>query len=147
METVAADRWCDCVDAPRYTSRPLPESLLQHPTECGFPEGPCTAPAHRTTIHKHCGRPLLLRYCRCGSTGFTLDVERNWLTCYECGWPTRAWFEGSGTPAPEHLAGLRPVTYHEYVHVPGSPKQVAAKLGTEERIELDHRFKGQWVRD
>ncbi len=88
-----------------------------------------------------------MRYCGCGSTGFTLDVEREWWVCYTCGWPRRTWFEGSGTPAPENLAGLRPETYHEYIPVTGTPKQIAARLGSDERVALNLRFTGRWVWD
>jgi hypothetical protein len=88
-----------------------------------------------------------MRYCGCGGTGFTLDVDRNWWVCFRCGWPTHAWFEAAGSPAPAHLAGLRPVTYHEFVPVTGTPKQLVAKLGTDERVEVNRRFTGAWVRD
>ena len=136
--------WCECADAPRRARGPA--SLLDHPTPCEFPEGICSVPEHRTTIHRECGRPLLMRYCGCGSTGFTHDIERDWWVCVWCGWPTRAWFEAAGKPAPVHLAGLRPVTYHEFVPVTGTAKQIAKRLD-ERQIELNGRFAGAWVRD
>lgn len=144
MDTVVADRWCDCADAPLRVTGPV--SLLGHPGGCEFPVGICSVREHRTTIHKHCGRPLLMRYCGCGGTCFTFDVERDWWVCFGCGWPTRAWFRSAGTPAPEHLAGVRPVTYHEFVPVMGPAKQVA-KVLDEREIELNRRFAGTWIRD
>lgn len=144
MGTIVADHWCDCADAPLWAHGAV--SLLGHPGGCEFPEGICTVREHRMTVHERCGRPLLVRYCGCGSTGFTLDVERNWWVCVWCGWPTRAWYRAAGAPAPEHLAGLRPITYHEFVPVPGSAKQVA-KVLDERETELNRRFAGAWVRD
>jgi hypothetical protein len=38
------------------------------------------------------------------------------------------------------------VTYHEFVVVPGSAKQVA-KVLDEREIELNRRFAGTWIRD
>lgn len=144
MGNVTADRWCDCADASLRVTGAV--SLLGHPGGCAFPEDVCSVREHRITVHRHCGRPLLMRYCGCGSTGFTHDTERDWWVCVWCGWPTRAWFQAAGTPAPEHLTGLRPVTYHEFVPVTGTPKVIASQLD-EREIELNRRFAGTWVRD
>ncbi len=81
-----------------------------------------------------------MRYCDCGDPGFTLDPERGWWVHYICGWPTRGWFEACGTPAPEPLAGLRPVTYHEFPIVPDK------QLTPEQRV-VSRAHAGTWVRD
>lgn len=130
--------WCDCPDGP-VRSRGA-ATLLDHPTPCAFPDGICTVREHRITVHAKCERPLLVQFCACGDTGFTLDPERGWWVHYVCGWPTRAWFEGSAKPAPEHLAGLRPVTYHEFLVVPD-------KQMTPEQRVVSKAHAGSWVRD
>lgn len=136
--------WCDCADAPLFTNGPA--TLLDHPGACEFPGAVCTVRAHRAIAHDRCGRELLVRFCGCGGTGFTHDVDRDWWVCYRCGWPTRAWYEGSGKPAPEQLAGMRPVTYHEFVAVPRSPQSAYARLDERQR-ELNKAFANSWVRD
>lgn len=138
MGTSAAGRWCECADAPRY-ARGAP-SLLDHPTPCAFPDGVCTERSHRVTTHAKCGRELLVRYCGCGGTGFTLDPERGWWVHYACSWPTRAWFEATGVPASDELAGLRPVTYHEFPVVPEK------QLSNEQKV-VSRAHAGAWVRD
>ena len=138
MGKIAAGRWCDCADAPRHARGAV--TLLDHPTPCAFPDGICSERSHRVTVHHKCGRELLMRFCGCGDTGFTLDPARGWWVHYACGWPTRAWFEGSGAPAPEHLAGLRPVTYHEFPVVPD-------KQMTDEQKAVSRAHAGSWVRD
>lgn len=81
-----------------------------------------------------------MRYCGCGDTGLALDPARGWWVHYACGWPTRARFEAAGAPAPEELAGLRPVTYHESPVAP--EKQLSEEL---KAVSLSHA--GTWVRD
>lgn len=144
MDTVVADRWCDCEDAPRY-ARGAP-TLLDHPGECEFPDGICSARAHRVTVHAKCGRELRMRYCGCGGTGFSYDPERGWWVCYMCGWPRRAWYEAAGSPAAEHLAGVRSVTYHEFAVIPTAPKATYARLDERERA-INRARSGTWVRD
>ncbi len=136
--------WCECPDAPLYARGPA--TLLDHPLGCEFPVGVCTDRAHRVTIHAACGRPLQMRFCRCSPSGYTLDLERGWWVHYSCGWPTRAWFEGSGRPAPDDLLGVRPVTYHEFVAVPRNPRSTYDRL-TEEQKRLNGTYGGSWVRD
>jgi hypothetical protein len=136
--------WCECDDAPRYARGAA--TLLDHPGACDFPDGICTERAHRVTVHPACGRELRIRFCGCGGTGFSHDVERDWWVHYECGWPTRAWYEAAGRPAPDHLAGLRPVTYHEFRVVPENPRAVYERLDPRQR-ELNRARAGSWVRD
>lgn len=138
MGNVVATAWCECDDAPIW-ARGAP-TLLDHPTPCEFPDRPCTAREHRVTVHRQCGRSLLMRYCGCGADGFSLDPERGWWVHYVCGWPTRAWFAAAGQPAPDDLAGLRPRTYHEFPVVPDK------QMTTEQRA-ISRRFAGGWVRD
>lgn len=139
-----ASEWCDCPDAP-HTVRGA-ATLLAHPGGCEFPEGVCTVRAHRVTRHEACGRELLMRYCGCIPSGYTFDEERGWWVHYVCGWPTRAWYEAAGQPAPESLAGLRPVTLHEYPVVPRNPKKAYERL-TEAQRRLNDTYAGEWVRD
>ncbi len=63
-----------------------------------------------------------------------------------CGWPTLGWYEATGQPAPPHLTGLRPVTYHEFAAVPRSPKPVYERL-TDEQKRLNDAYAGTFVRD
>lgn len=79
-------------------------------------------------------------------SGYTLDPDRGWWVHYYCGWPTRAWYEAAGQPAPDRLVGLRPVTLHEYVSVPRGPKSKEDPL-THVQRRLDSALIGQWVRD
>lgn len=137
-------RWCDCTDAPIVA--PGAATFFDHPDGCAFPDGVCSVRAHRVTVHARCGRELLMRYCGCGATAFTHDLERDWWVHYVCGWPTRAWFDAAGRPAPDHLAGMRPVTYHEFVAVPESPRTTYERLGEAQRIANKARA-GGWVRD
>jgi hypothetical protein len=138
MGTDAAGRWCECADAPRYARGAA--TLLDHPMPCAFPDGACEVRSHRVTVHAKCGRELLVRYCGCGDTGFTLDPARGWWVHYACGWPSRAWFETTGSPAPDELAGLRPVTYHEFPVLPD-------KQMTDEQKVVSRAHAGAWVRD
>lgn len=121
-------------------------TLLDHSGECGFPNGICTVRAHRVMVHEKCGRELEMRFCGCGATGFTYDPDRGWWVHYACGWPTKLWFDAHGTRAPEHLRGLRPVTYHEFVTVPMSPRKRYERLDERQRA-LNKEFDGHWVRD
>jgi len=108
-----------------------PLTFLDHDEGCGFPEGPCTTDAHRLTVHVACGLPLLMRFCGCPpGQGWTLDPERDWWVDHWCGWPRRAWFEASGTPAPPGLAGRKPVTWHDYPSVTGKARE---RLGEDAR--------------
>ena len=144
LDAVGANEWCDCPDAPIYAFGPA--TFLDHPDGCAFPLSVCTVRAHRVTVHKGCGRELAIRFCGCPPSGYSLDPERGWWVHYSCGWPTRAWFEGSGRPAPDHLLGLRPVTFHEYAAVPRGPKSRKDPLTPEQR-RLNDAQVGQWVRD
>jgi len=145
MEEPVSAAWCDCADAPRCVRGPA--TLLDHPGGCEFPDGICTVRAHRLTVHVDCGRPLAVRFCSCLPSGYEFDEARGWWVHYVCGWPTRAWWEGAGSPeAPEHLRRLRPVTYHEFAVVPRSPQSTWERL-TEEQRALNDARAGNWVRD
>jgi hypothetical protein len=85
-------------------------------------------------------------FCGCLPSGYTFDRERGWWVHYWCGWPTRAWFEAAGSPAPVHLRGIKPATYHEFVIVPKSPKSVYSRL-TDEQKSLNDGFAGTYVWD
>ncbi len=85
-------------------------------------------------------------FCGCLPSGYSLDVERGWWVHYFCGWPTRAWFEAAGRPAPDHLAGVKPVTYHEFAVVPRSPKKTYERL-TDEQRRLNDAYAGSMVWD
>jgi hypothetical protein len=137
--------WCECPDAPVTAKGPL--TLLDHSDDCGFPARQCDEPVHQRMIHETCGRPVKMRFCCCGGDyGFALDPERGWWVHYNCGWPTRAWFTGSGSPAPADLAGLKPITWHPFEPVPRSPKTVWLRLSEAQRaLNLD--YLGRWVRD
>lgn len=136
--------WCDCPDAPTRATGAV--TLLDHPGGCEFPAGACTVRAHRVMTHKSCGRPIRMRFCGCIPSGYTFDCARGWWVHYVCGWPTRAWYEAEGRPAPDSLAGLRPVTLHEYAVVPKNPKQTYDRL-TDEQKRINAQFDGVWVRD
>lgn len=140
----AVGAWCDCFDAPTYVLGPA--TFLDHPSGCDFPIGVCTIRAHRVKVHEVCGRELMMRFCACQPSGYTFDVERDWWVHYHCGWPTRAWYERAGKPAPVHLLGIRPVTLHEYVSVPRGPTNRDDPLKPEQR-RLNDAHVGQWVRD
>ncbi len=143
-DTASAGIWCDCPDAPTYVRGPA--TFLEHPSGCDFPTGICTVRAHRVTVHEACKRELRVRFCACPPSGYTFDPDRGWWVHYPCGWPTRAWYEGAGREAPEHLLGMRPVTVHEFVSVPRGPKSKKDPLSPEQR-RLDDAMAGQWVRD
>lgn len=136
--------WCSCPDAPWFVDKPY--TLLDHDETCGFPVSPCSVRAHRITVHKGCGRPMPVRFCGCQPSGYSYDVARGWWVHYYCGWPTRAWYEGAGKPAPDHLLGMRPVTLHEFVSVPRGPRTKEDPLTPEQR-RLNDAQVGQWVRD
>jgi hypothetical protein len=143
-ESSTAQPWCDCPDAPLFARGAA--TVIDHPGGCEFPEQVCTRRAHRVTVHEGCGRELRVRFCGCPPSGYTLDPERGWWVHYTCGWPTRALYEGTGRPAPQHLAGLRPVTYHEFAVVPRSPKSAYERLTMDQR-RINHIYAGTWVRD
>ena len=136
--------WCDCPDAPLYARGPV--TLLAHPGGCEYPVAACTVRAHRLTIHDACERPVVMRFCECLGSEYTFDPERRWWVHCVCGWPTRAWFEGSGKRAPPDLLGLRPATYHEFVPVPRTPRAAYDTL-TKEQKKQNAARKGTWVRD
>lgn len=139
-----AGSWCECPNAPIYVRGPV--TFLDHPGGCEFPTGVCTVRAHRVTVHEACGRELAIRFCGCLPSGYSFDPERGWWVHYHCGWPTPAWYEGTGHLAPEHLLGMRPVTWHEFVSVPHGPKSKEDPLTPEQR-RLNDALIGQWVRD
>ncbi len=141
---VSPKRWCDCADAPRFAHGPA--TLLNHPGDCGFPDEVCAVREHRVTVHSACGLELLMLFCGCGATAFTLDPERGWWVHYVCGWPTQAWYDAAGRPAPEPLAGLRPVTWHEFPVIPQTPKAVYRRLDERQRAVNQARA-GTSVRD
>lgn len=85
-------------------------------------------------------------FCGCLPSGYTFDVERGWWVHYYCGWPKQAWFDAEGKPAPDHLAGIKPVTYREFVIVPRSPKTTYQRL-TDEQKALNDAFAGAMVWD
>ncbi len=136
--------WCECDDAPVYARGAA--TLLDHPDECGFPDRLCSVRNHRMTFHDRCGLPLQMRFCGCGATGFTFDLDRRWWVHYACGWPTRAWYASAAQTAPDHLVGLRPVTYHEFVAIPETPKASYSRLNERER-DINRKRAGTWVRD
>ncbi len=137
-------RWCRCEDAPWFARAPL--TILDHAWSCGFPATPCSVREHRVVRHKGCGREMPLRFCGCGATGFTLDPARDRWVHYGCGWPTRAWFAACGSLPKDDLLGLKPVTYHEFVVTPKSPKKTYARL-TEAQQRLNDEYAGRWIRD
>jgi hypothetical protein len=134
--------WCDCEDAPLEARGSL--TLLDHDEECGFPEQRCTDAAHRMRVHDGCGRPVPMRFCACAPSGYTYDVDRAWWVHYQCGWPTKAWYTGAARPAPEHLLGLKPVTYHEYVPVTGKANLELLSSSARRRNKV---ASGGWVWD
>jgi len=136
--------WCECRDAPIFAGAPA--TFLDHASGCEYPTGVCTVRAHRVKVHDKCGRELVMRFCGCMPSGYTLDTERGWWVHYSCGWPTHAWYEAEGKPAPESLLGVRPVTLHEYVSVHRGPKKKPDPLTPEQRLLNDARI-GGWVRD
>ena len=89
-----------------------------------------------------------MRNCACVADRFeyTFDVDRGWWVHSSCGWPTRAWFESAGTPAPNHLTAMRPVTYHDFVTVPRSPKTTYDRLSDEQK-RVNDDYVGRSVRD
>ena len=141
---VDTSMWCDCSDAPLIVRGAA--TVLDHPGGCAFPAGICQVREHRVTVHVACGRELRMRFCGCGATAFAWDVERDWWVHHVCGWPTRAWYEAAGAPAPDRIAGWRPVTYHEFVAVPSSPRSVYDSLSAEQR-RSNEGHAGAWVRD
>ena len=114
-------------------------TLLDHPTPCAFPDGACEVRSHRVTVHAKCGRELLVRYCGCGDTGFTLDPARGWWVHYACGWPTRAWFETADRPR-LMSCGAAP---GDLPRVPVLPD----KQMTDEQKVVSRAHAGAWVRD
>jgi hypothetical protein len=143
-DSSSTGRWCECPDAPVYVRGPA--TYLDHPGECEFPGGTCTVRAHRVTVHEKCGRELAVRFCGCLPSGYSFDPERGWWVHYLCGWPKKAWYEGAGRSAPDHLVGIRPVTYHEYLGVSRGPKSKTDPLTRERRRQNDALI-GSWVRD
>ena len=65
---------------------------------------------------------------------------------YVCGWPTRAWYEGSGRSAPEALVGLKPTAYHEYQSVPMTPRVKYDRLTPDQKLK-NRAAVGTWVWD
>ena len=135
-------KWCECEDGPVSATGPL--TMLAHDESCGFPERRCENDQHRITIHDACGKPVRMRYCTCTASGYTHDVARDWWVHYACGWPTKAWYAGSDKPAPPKLAGIKPVTYHEYVPVTG--KANTDRLSNEAK-KRNKAAIGSWVWD
>jgi len=88
----------------------------------------------------------MVRFCACPPSGYTFDAERGWWVHYYCGWPTRAWYEAAGKPAPDLLLGMRPVTLHEYVGVAKGSKAIGDPLMPGQR-RLNDAQVGLWVRD
>lgn len=138
--------WCGCDQAPVLATGAL--TILDHPGRCGFPIQRCEEDGHRLVRHEECGRPVAMRFCGCGkaTSGFTFDRERGWWVHYQCGWPTRAWYEGSGRPAPPQLLGIKPITYHEFVAVPRAPKATYLRLTAEQKV-INDEFAGRWIWD
>ena len=138
--------WCTCQDRPRYVTGPL--GMLDHPGGCDFPKGICEATAHRMTVHALCGRPIEMLFCGCTGSdhGYSHDEARDWWVHYACGWPTQAWFEVAGRQVPDHLRGVRPVTFHEFPVVPRNPKAAYSRLD-EHAQKVNRDFAGRWVRD
>lgn len=140
--TSNTSRWCECDDSPVVVTRAL--TMLDHDEDCGFPEKRCANDRHRMAVHDACGKLILMRYCACGSSGFTHEPARDWWVHYVCGWPTRAWYTTSGKHAPEPLRGIKPVTYHEYVPVTG--KRLLARLSPDGQ-KRNRASAGTWVWD
>jgi hypothetical protein len=137
--------WCTCVDAPVKAKGPL--TLLDHGDACGFPESRCADSSHHRFVHQSCGLPVEMRFCDCrGEYGFTYDRDRGWWVHVACGWPTRAWYGGNGSPAPPSLAGLKPVTWHTFAVVPKSPKAPWSRLSPMQQAWND-AYAGRWVWD
>jgi len=123
-------------------------TVLEHDEGCGFPERRCKNDVHRMFVHAACGRPVRMRFCGCSDTdhGYTFDTTRGWWVHYVCGWPTKAWYEGSGSPLPPGLGGVKPVTYHEYRAVPRSPARPWKSLTPQQQAANDAAV-GRWVWD
>jgi hypothetical protein len=136
--------WCACEDAPWLAHGPL--TLLDHPDDCGFPAQPCGVRAHHMSKHKSCGLLMPMRFCGCLALGYTFDPARGWWVDVECGWPSRAWFKSCGKLAPGSLMDVKPVTFHEFVIVPRTPKKAYEHL-TDEQRRLNEECAGGWVRD
>lgn len=141
---VTARSWCDCSDAPTFVRGPA--TLLEHPGGCDFPTAECKVRSHRATVHPACGRELLIRFCACPPSGYTFDRDRGWWVHYYCGWPTQAWFDAAGKPAPKHLQGIRPVTTHEFVSVSKGSNTSGDPLTPGQRRLNDAQI-GLWIRD
>jgi hypothetical protein len=137
---------CRCWEPPVTADGPI--TMLEHDAECGYPERRCENDAHRMFIHAACGRPVRMRFCGCTSTdhGYTHDTVRGWWVHYVCGWPTKAWYEGSGSPSPPELEGVKPVTYHEYRAVPKTPARAWKSLNPGQQLAND-RAVGAWLWD
>lgn len=137
---------CHCWTAPTLAQGSL--TLNDHDEVCGFPFRRCENDKHHIWRHRACGRPMRMRFCGCSGSdyGFTFDVVRGWWVHYDCGWPTRLWFEHSGPPVTPGLEGVKPVTYHEYRAVPRSPSRPYAALSEEQRRWND-QASGTWVWD
>ena len=136
--------WCACEDAPWLVRGSL--TALDHPNGCRFPDQPCSVPEHHTSIHKSCGLRMPMRFCGSLALSYAFDQERGWWVHYECGWPTRAWFESCGEMPPSELLGIKPITYHEFVIVPRSPKASYERLSEVQR-QINDEWAGRWVRD
>ncbi len=123
-------------------------TLNEHDEECGFPQQRCGSDEHRLFDHNACGRPMRMRFCGCAGSdyGYTLDRVRDWWVHYDCGWPTKSWFDGSGRPPPAELQGVKPLTFHEYRMVPKSPKRPYAALSDEQR-RVNDAAEGTWLCD
>lgn len=122
--------------------------LNEHDEECGFPKRRCENDQHHVWIHRACGKPLRMRYCGCTGSdhGFTYDRARGWWVHCECGWPTKAWCDRLGNPAPRELEGVKPITYHEYRMVPKNPKRPFEALSDRQK-QMSEQAIGTWVWD
>jgi hypothetical protein len=137
---------CRCWATPTLAQGSL--TLNEHDEDCGFPLRRCENDEHRIWKHQACGRPVAMRFCGCTSSdhGFTLDIVRGWWVHYDCGWPSRTWFERQENPVPAGLEGVKPVTYHEYRIVPRSPKRPYDALSEQQRRWNDE-MGGRWLWD
>ena len=137
---------CRCWAPPVLADGPL--TLDRHDEACGFPRRRCDNDKHRVWVHRACGRPVRMRFCGCSGSdhGFTYDDVRGWRVHYVCGWPSRQWFEHSGSPPVPGLVGVKPVTYHEYRAVSKNPSRPYAALSEEQR-RWNEQAGGTWVWD
>src|SRR4051812_41563158 len=103
--------FCNCPSPTLPATRAL--TWEDHDGSCGWPDAPCADGTHGQVVHEDCGRVVEIAFCTCAraDTGFAHDPDRDWWVHPVCGWPTRAWYEAAGKPAPSALRGVKPRVY------------------------------------